>query len=286
METNFTIDFERIMEMSKQSEFNLFMKLNFKLSKTPLIYGIHNKLNTEKWYIDQSKDLYQRLWNTRNRDGHCQKVHDKTGFIYENGVSNFELVILNVCNESELDDLEEYYCKKYKSYEFGYNKSIDGKGRWQKGLRYLINPITREEIRIPKDKPIPEGFIDGVSTLGRECYYNPSTGEMIKLLPGSEIPSGYIKGNVIKGRKVYINKSTGKVIRLSPDEEIPEGFEIGNNTTGKIRVYSIIMKKRYSLSVSEIKESEIPDLRMGCPHGEFWNDDKWKLVDIIDKDEI
>lgn len=252
--------------------------------KSNVIYGIHNLEFTDKWYIGQSKDLYQRLWNTRNRDGHCQKIDRKDGFIYENGVSKFELVILSV-NPENLDKEESYYCNLYKSYECGYNKSIDGKGRWQKGLVYWINPITRDEVRLPRGVNPPEGFIKGSSTLGTKCYYNPESDEMIKLLPGDNVPEGFIKGNKIKGMKVYRNIYTGKVIRLTPGSHVPEGFVIGNNTTGKLRVFSIKNKRNYLMTKDQIINSDIDDLRLGCHRGD-WNDNKWLSKDIIDKNNI
>lgn len=282
---NKKIDFIDLYNNRSRKEFDRFMIEYIDYHKSPLIYGIKNIVNNQ-WYIGQTKDLYQRLWNTRDRDGHCQKIDDKIGFIYDNGIENFEFYVLDECTVDELDSKEEFFCNKYDSYENGYNKSKDGKGRWQKGLVYWINPETRKELRLPDTEVPPNGFILGNTTLGRKCYYNPDTNEMIKLLPGDKIPIGFIEGNSIKGMNVYINTLTGKVIRLREGEEVPEGFITGNNTTNKIRVYSIINKKRYTLSSEEIRISDISDLRLGCPRGEFWNQDKWKLKEIINKSKI
>lgn len=282
---NKSISFIDLYNNRSRKEFDKFMAKTINYHKSPLIYGIKNKIRNQ-WYIGQTKDLYQRLWNTRDRDGHCQKIDDKVGFIYDNGIENFDFYVLDECTIDELDSRELFFCERYDSYKNGYNKSVDGKGRWQKGLVYWINPETREEMRLPKDELPPSGFILGNTTLGRKCYYNPDTNEMIKLLPDERIPVGFIEGNVIKGMKVYINESTGKVIRLREGNKVPEGFVIGNNTTNKIRVYSILNKKRYTLSLEEIKSSEVNDLRLGCPRGEFWTQNKWKLREVIDKSRI
>jgi group I intron endonuclease len=285
MNVYYNIKFSYLIEC--KNKIIKYLHENFNYNGDPIIYGIHNIIN-DKWYIGQTKDLYQRLWNTRNNEGHCQMVISGTHFINnEGGVDNFEFVILELCDYNSLDSMESYYVNKYNSYNNGYNKSKDGKGRWQKNLVYWINPNTRDEVRLPIGIKPPNGeYINSNTTLGRICYYNPSTKEMVKLLESDPIPSGFIKGNIIKGRKVYRNNITGDVIRLSPGENIPLGYTVGNNTTNKIRVYSIINKSRYTLSVDEIKSSCIEDFRYGCPRGEFWNDPKWINKCIINKNEI
>lgn len=285
MNTYHKIEFTELLTLRSSKSLREFFKDNFGLPtyKVDLIYGIHNKLDSEKWYIGQTKDLYQRLWNTRSAEGHCQMVVAGVHPFITN-TSEFEFIVLEVVDSESLNYWESYYCIKYDSYVKGYNKSVDGKGRWQRGLITYINLSTRDVVKLPKGELPPKGFIRGGTTLDLICYYNPSTGRMIKLIEGSPVPEGYVKGNIIKGRSVYRNPVTGEVRRLKPDEDIPEGFILGSSTSGKKRVYSISSRLKLTLSDDEIRSSEIPDLRYGMPRGkEWWNDPKYQIPDIITK---
>jgi len=87
------------------------------------IYLIKNKLNN-KVYIGQSISILERknshfkkLENNKHHSFHFQRSFNKYG------KENFEFQILTICNESELNTLEEKYINEYKSdnREFGYN---------------------------------------------------------------------------------------------------------------------------------------------------------------------
>lgn len=85
------------------------------------IYGIHNKV-TDKWYIGQSIDIDRRLrhheWALTN--GH----HYNTRLLNSwksHGRDSFEFVIIEQCNETELDVREIHWIWYYDSLRNGYN---------------------------------------------------------------------------------------------------------------------------------------------------------------------
>lgn len=99
------------------------------------IYKIENLVN-HKVYIGQSLNIEKR-YKEHLRSGQPEKYslkseRDKKCPIHlamqKYGVENFELTVLQECKKEEMDDLERYYIKKYKSLDgnFGYNISPGG----------------------------------------------------------------------------------------------------------------------------------------------------------------
>ena len=95
------------------------------------IYKITNQVN-EKVYIGQSNNIYKR-WAEHKRLG---ANGDKCSLLYKAirkyGVDQFSFEIIEKCDESLLDDREQYYIRYYNSYvgwenSWGYNQSIGGK---------------------------------------------------------------------------------------------------------------------------------------------------------------
>ena len=54
-------------------------------------------------------DGLQHAWNTK-------------------GASKFTFFVINECREEDLDEFEQLYIKKYRTFEFGYNNTPDGQG--------------------------------------------------------------------------------------------------------------------------------------------------------------
>lgn len=72
------------------------------------IYMISNRINGKK-YIGQSKDIIKRFgqhMKRKSKNIYIQK--DKECF----GIESFELSILEICKEEELEEKERYYCQK------------------------------------------------------------------------------------------------------------------------------------------------------------------------------
>ncbi len=87
------------------------------------IYMITNKINNKK-YIGQSINIKRR--KSEHFYKKCDMVISKS--IFKHGKENFDFEILELCEESQLNELEIKYITQYKSNnrEFGYN--IDNGG--------------------------------------------------------------------------------------------------------------------------------------------------------------
>lgn len=84
------------------------------------IYKITNK-NTGETYIGQATNIERRIQEHK-------QIRRQTIDSYINilGVDNFDFEILQECEESELDSLEQHYIEEYNSIENGYNLQIGG----------------------------------------------------------------------------------------------------------------------------------------------------------------
>ena len=120
------------------------------------IYKIENLVN-HKVYIGQSIDIEKR-YKEHLRSGQPDKYslkseRDKKCPIHlamqKYGVENFELTILQECKKEEMDDLEIYYIKKYKSLDkrFGYNISPGGHNHvGDVGEKHSQAKLTQKEV--------------------------------------------------------------------------------------------------------------------------------------------
>ena len=97
------------------------------------IYCIENLINHKK-YIGQSVNITNRFYGHKNklkenihRNDHLQAAWNKYG------EDNFEFSIIELCDESLLDEKEKYYIKFYDSNtnDNGYNIELGGKGKGQ-----------------------------------------------------------------------------------------------------------------------------------------------------------
>lgn len=88
------------------------------------IYGFKNKIN-EKWYIGQSVDINRRYNQHLNEKNPKEKSFDYA--LKNEGIENFDFIILKECDKEELNQYEKYYIKLYHSNIDGYNKTKGGK---------------------------------------------------------------------------------------------------------------------------------------------------------------
>lgn len=94
------------------------------IERLEVIYGFYN-LITQKWYIGSTFDLKDRiirhLYYLKHNCHHSQKLQRSFN---KHGIDNFQLVILQNCNNYSSKDLtstEEKYIKLFNSFENGYN---------------------------------------------------------------------------------------------------------------------------------------------------------------------
>lgn len=92
------------------------------------IYGLQNKVKPEKWYVGQSNDIEDR-WNTYRRLAVNRQPKLMQALI-KYGYDGFEKVILETCNESDLDRLEDKWMVIKDSINAGYNiRAAGSRGR-------------------------------------------------------------------------------------------------------------------------------------------------------------
>ena len=126
-----------------------------------------------------------------------------------------------------------------------------------KGKRFIHNKITHKNIMIPKDMPLPLGYIDGIyfsnekrnkmsqATKGKIYIRNNITNELKMISKNDVIPDGWSKkrtklnltdeqkqirrqhsiGNKGQSGKIMIiNIKSGQIKFIFPNEEIPDGW--------------------------------------------------------------
>lgn len=105
------------------------------------IYKIENLLSGEV-YIGQSKDIENRIKEHRY---HNQSYIDKV--LHDIGFENFSFSILEICNEEELDEKEDYYILQFRSNETGYGYNLNRGGQYIKSGEFNNNhKLTEKEV--------------------------------------------------------------------------------------------------------------------------------------------
>ena len=120
------------------------MKSFDEIESKPGIYRLIN-LTNNKSYVGQSINVHTRI-TTHFRNLHKNKhvnIHMQNAWNINNG--NFDFEILKYCDTADLDQLEDYYIKLFKSNdsELGYNIRIDNKSnrglKWTDSQRIKMN---------------------------------------------------------------------------------------------------------------------------------------------------
>lgn len=153
------------------------------------IYKITNKING-KIYIGQSMNIERRLKE------HMKLIKEGSKGWYkeakETGIENFTFEVIQECPVEELNDMEDYYIKKYKAIKFGYNTIGVGV---ETGVRSFINDknipaengkITislSENLKLFKDlKYSAYMLLMILFSKGKESKYTLSSKEIMSLL--------------------------------------------------------------------------------------------------------
>lgn len=106
-------------------------KNKLEISNKAGIYGFQNIYNG-KWYIGKAKNLYNRY--VEHKNDYKKNTQNKIFYnaILKYGWDNFNYYILEsyeeIPSKEFLSEKEEYYIKKYNSYENGYNASENSSG--------------------------------------------------------------------------------------------------------------------------------------------------------------
>ena len=90
------------------------------------IYKIINDIN-DKVYVGQTMNTIQQRWTI-----HKQMSKTYSNIIYKAirkyGIEHFSIVIIEECDNNQLDERERYWIEYYDSYENGYNMTSGGTG--------------------------------------------------------------------------------------------------------------------------------------------------------------
>ena len=96
----------------------------------PFIYKIVNKING-KCYIGKTLSNIQTRWkqHVSNRNREYYKNRPLYRAFNKYGLECFEIVQLEECEYSIIDDREKYWILKYNTFGKGYNATLGGDGR-------------------------------------------------------------------------------------------------------------------------------------------------------------
>lgn len=147
------------------------------------IYMVINTVNYMK-YIGQAKNIYKRfkshhLSDYKNPKNCCYNTKFYQA-LRKYGLENFEIIILTLCPEEELDNKEIEYIKKFDTYKNGYNSTPGGQ-YWTDNIHSeeteLKRQITREKNNSLKSENHPRAKMTNEEVINvRQRYIN---GELI-----------------------------------------------------------------------------------------------------------
>ena len=137
------------------------------------IYGIHNTL-TGEWYVGQSTNILNRVsfhFSELRRGIHfCRKMQAD----YDaHGAEIFSFSILEMCEKSDLDKVEQKWISEKEAMEYGYNQTKGGAGRpaykWTNAMRERMREVMSGENNPNYGIPVPEERKQRISEKMRVC---------------------------------------------------------------------------------------------------------------------
>lgn len=96
----------------------------------PYIYKIKNKLNN-KLYIGKTLKTVPERWKEHCNDYKKDRCSNRPLYraMKKHGIENFEIEIVEECDESVLSERECYWIEFFGSFKQGYNATIGGDGK-------------------------------------------------------------------------------------------------------------------------------------------------------------
>ena len=113
------------------------------------IYMVVNMINHKK-YIGQSKNIKKRFQSHHlvdyKNENNCNYNTKFYQAIRKYGIDNFEVIVLQLCKEEELDDLEIKFIKEFDTFKNGYN-STEGGQFWSPNIHSEEIEAKRQKTR-------------------------------------------------------------------------------------------------------------------------------------------
>lgn len=215
------------------------------------IYIIKNTVNN-KVYIGQTSRELEVRWNEHKKCGNIgYKLTSKFyRDMYEIGVDNFYIEVLETCNINELDSKEQYYINKYNSFYNGYNSTRGGKQNHNKDTEpeFLANLL------------LDYGTISGWQLCSK---YNISEDYLYKLVSH--------KNNINKYNNVNTNKPI-KVVKYTLDF-------IPINYYDSLRKALKSIESNYNTTMSGYGR-----IKAACQNGNIAYGHRWQLLSDLTYD--
>lgn len=119
------------------------------LPTTSGIYMVVNMVNHKK-YIGQSKNIKKRFQSHHlvdyKNENNCNYNTKFYQAIRKYGIDNFEVIVLQLCKEEELDELEIKFIKEFDTFRNGYN-STEGGQLWSPNIHSKETELKRQQTR-------------------------------------------------------------------------------------------------------------------------------------------
>ena len=114
------------------------------------IYMVVNTINNKK-YIGQSTNIKKRFQSHHlvdyKNENNCNYNTKFYQALRKYGIDNFEVIVLKLCEEKELDALEIKYIKEFNTFQDGYN-STQGGQYWSLNIHSEETELKRQKTRM------------------------------------------------------------------------------------------------------------------------------------------
>jgi hypothetical protein len=107
--------------------------MNSKRKRRPLVAGIYKWVTPVGSYVGQSIDIHDRRAQEAAGGSQCPKDLRKAFAVHGLAVCTFE--IIEECAQCDFDAREKYWIKKYRTYEFGLNRTRGGQNGATRALQ-------------------------------------------------------------------------------------------------------------------------------------------------------
>lgn len=203
------------------------------------IYLIRN-IKSNKCYIGQAKHIGKRIYehirstNNPDRSDYNYPLHRA---IRKYGIDNFELVILEACDNTILNEREQYWINKYDCKTQGYNQTLGG----YQSIRFI--KLTEDDVNLIikylkettlSFKAIAEKFKINVGSINKInvglMWHN--TKNVYPIRPLCAIKSG----NKYNGKAVaQIDLKTNSIVKVFPSVSLAaKSLNNNHGTSGSI----------------------------------------------------